>query len=183
MKHSLGDSWCCIEGGTNINRGWQEFAIAPQCRHGLSDSTAKEWISDKNGMLTNALKTINEGDVVIVSLFGNDLQHGYADGNLTSGEIFAAVQALMKVVEKIKDKGANPVLLVYADPYRGKDPTLKARIALMKTLLKGVAFIQMCEIMDTSEILTASDHFNGVDFHPTEKGHRAIAEYILKQTW
>ena len=183
MKHSLGDSWCCIEGSTNINRGWQEFAIAPQCRHGISGSTAEEWSSDKNGMLTNALKTINEDDVVIISLIGNDLRHGSSDGNLTDGEVFVAVQALMEVVEKIKDKGAKPVLLIYADPYRGKDPTSKAGIALMKTLLKGVAFIQMCEVMDTSEILTSPDHFDGADIHPTEKGHRAIAEYILQQNW
>ena len=161
----------------------QEFALSPQCRHGVSGTTAEEWYTDKNGMLSTALKSIQDGDVVIVSLLGNDLRRGVADGNLNSGEMFVAAQSLMGVVDKIKNVGAKVVLLIYSDPFRGKDSASKAGVALMRTLLKGVAFVQLCETLDTDEILTASEHFNGVDIHPTEAGHRAIAEYVKTREW
>jgi len=183
MIHSIGDSWCCREGDTGIDRGWQEFALSPQCRHGVSGTTAEEWNADKNGMLSTALKSIQDGDVVIVSLLGNDLRRGVADGNLDSGEVFVAVQSLMGVVDKIKNVGAKVVLLIYSDPFRGKDSASKAGVALMRTVLKGVAFVQLCETLDTDKILTAPEHFNGVDIHPTEAGHRAIAECVKSREW
>lgn len=180
MIHSLGDSWCCREGDTKIDRGWQEFALSPGCRHGVSGTTAEEWNADKNGMLSAALKSINAGDTVIVSLLGNDMRRAVADGNLEGGEVFSAVRSLMGVVDKIKARGAKVVLLIYADPYRGKDSATKHGVALMRTLLKGVSFVQACESFDTTDILVEPGHFDGVDIHPTEMGHRAIAEYVSR---
>ena len=182
MTHSVGDSWCCREGDTGIDRGWQEFALAPNCRHGVPGTTAEEWNADKNGMLTSALKSMTEGDTVVVSLLGNDLRRGVADGNLDSGEIFVATQSLLGVIDKLKAIGVKPVLLMYADPYRGKDSASAAGVFMMRTMLNGIAFMRMCEKLDTAEILTEPDHFDGIDIHPTEKGHRAIAERV-KALW
>ena len=180
MIHSIGDSWCCREGDTGIDRGWQEFALSPQCRHGVSGTTAEEWNTDKNCLLSTALTYINKDDNVIISLIGNDLRQAIAEGNLENGEIFMAVQSLIGVVDKVKAKDAKVTLLLYADPFNGKDSAAKSGVALMRILLKGVAFMRQCDTLDTAEILTLPNHFNGYDIHPTEKGHRAIAEYINK---
>lgn len=180
MIHSLGDSWCCYEGDTRIIRGWQEFALKPTARHGVPGTTAAEWNTDKNGLLSTALTYINKDDTVIISLIGNDLRRAVADGNLETGELFVAVQSLIGVVNKVKAKGAKVTLLLYADPFNGKDSATKTGVALMRTMLKGVAFMLQCDTLDTAKILTLLDHFDGCDIHPTEKGHRAIAEYINK---
>ncbi len=180
MIHSLGDSWCCYEVDTRLIRGWQEFALEPTARHGVPGTTAACWNTDKNGLLSTALTYINKDDNVIISLIGNDLRQAVADGNLENGEIFMAVQSLIGVVDKVKAKDAKVTLLLYADPFNGKDSAAKSGVALMRTLLKGVAFMQHCDTLDTAEILTLPNHFDGYDIHPTEKGHRAIAEYINK---
>lgn len=182
-RHSLGDSWCCREGDTGLDRGWQEYAGIPRefC-HAVPGSTAAMWINRDNVVMRDAIAAIQDDDLVIVSLVGNDIRHAAEDGNLALREIFQASLAMSAAVKMIKSTGADVVLLQYADPYRGEIPDARRCVGVMNMIVEGVAAAHGCQLLDTRKILVSPDHFPGTDFHPTAAGHRAIAEYI-NQNW
>ena len=179
--HAVGDSWTCREGDTVLDRGWQAYALPPECRHGVSGTTAEQWATNHNGMRSRALAACSEGDVVIISLVGNDIRHAADDGNISIPELYSATAALYNVVSRFRAHGCTVVMLLYADPYRGHNIEASKGVMLINTIIRGVATIHGCELLETSEILRRPAHFDGRDFHPTAAGHHAIADYILKR--
>lgn len=179
--HSVGDSWTCREGDTGLDRGWQEFALPPECRHGVSGSTAQEWATDKNVMLSGVLASCESGDLVIISLVGNDMRHAADDGKITIQEIYTATASLHSVVDRFISHGCRVAMLVYTDPFGGKQIKAALGIMLMNTIIRGVALTHGCESLNSGDILTRPEHFDGKDFHPTAAGHHAIAVYIEKR--
>lgn len=178
--HSLGDSWTCIEAGGE-NAGWQVYAgLLPEHRHGIPGSTAAQWSADEGGILTAALAAMRPGDVVVVSLVGNDIRHAAEDGHVSLGEIVSSTRALHTVIVKLLDASVCPVLLVYADPYFGRRPDASAGVMLMGTITRGVAAMHQVDLFDCQQILVKPVHFDGVDFHPSAEGHMAIANALLK---
>jgi len=177
--HAIGDSWTCREEDTGLDRGWQAMALLPEHRHGVSGTTAKRWAHDDGRVLSSALATMRSGDKVIVSLLGNDLRHAMADG-LTLSEIGRAALDLHRVVRRIKSHRCRPILLLYADPHRGRNATTTAGVALMRLILRTLARLSGCGILDTAAILRDEHFLPGPGIHPTEAGHRAIANHILK---
>ena len=140
--HAVGDSWTCREGDTGLDRGWQTYALPAECRHGVSGSTAEEWATNHKGMCNRALAACSEGDVVIISLVGNDIRHAAEDGKITVDEIIAATVSLNSVVNKFRAAKCNVVLLKYCDPYSGQNVKAALGIFLMNTLVSGVAVAQ-----------------------------------------
>lgn len=175
--HAVGDSWTCREGDTGLDRGWQTYALPAECRHGVSGSTAEEWATNHNGMRSRALAACSDGDVVIISLVGNDIRHAAEDGKITVDEIIAATVSLNSVVNKFRAAKCNVVLLKYCDPYSGHNVKAALGIFLMNTLVSGVAVANGCGTLETKGILTEKTDWCG-DFHPTESGHRKIAEKV-----
>jgi lysophospholipase L1-like esterase len=179
--HSLGDSWTCIEAGGE-NAGWQVYAgLAPAHRHGVPGSTARQWADDDGGILSDALAAMRRGDVVVVSLVGNDIRHAADDGQISFGEIVSSTRALYHVVGRLLDAHVRPVLLVYADPYVGHRPEASAGVLLMGTIIRGVAAMHHVDLFDCQQILVEPVHFDGKDFHPTAAGHRAIAAAVKQE--
>ena len=179
--HSLGDSWTCIEAG-GVKRGWEVYAgLKPAHRHGIPGSTATQWAADEGGILTAALAAMRPGDVVVVSLVGNDIRHAAEDGHVSFGELVSSTRALHTVVGRLMATHVRPVLLVYADPYFGHKPEASAGIMLMETIIRGVAAMHKVDVFDTQASLVDPLHFDGVDFHPTKCGHVAIAAALRKE--
>lgn len=178
--HSLGDSWTCIE-SDGTNRGWQVYAgLAPAHRHGVAGSTARQWADDDGGILSDALAAMRRGDVVVVSLVGNDIRHAADDGQISFGEIVSSTRALYHVVGRLLDAHVRPVPLVYADPYFGRNPAAAAGVMLMEAIIRGVAAMHQVDLVDCQQILVKPVHFDGKDFHPTAEGHMAIASALRK---
>lgn len=177
--HSLGDSWCCIETPTGVNRGWQVYAgLLPEHRHGMPGSTAAQWAADDGGILSRALATMRPGDIVFVSLVGNDFLRAIADGTLTFPEIGAARSALARVVDTLVAAKLRVILMGYGHPRTDKFGSDIAVWGLC-FLIRHVAQEAGTEYLPLADILVAEDHFAGTDIHPTEAGHRAIAAAVV----
>ena len=180
--HSLGDSWTCREGDTGLDYGWQVYSgILPDHRHGFSGTTAWQWATDEDGMLTRAMDTMQRGDKVIVSLVGNDIRHAAEDGKITAKEIYTATRSLYLVVRKIKGKGCAVELLVYCDPYRMRNLKAFIGVRIMEMLIRVVGWSCGCSYLETPEILTDDADFDGKDFHPSRHGHNKIATHIKRE--
>lgn len=177
-KVVVGDSWTCRESDTGIDRGWQSLVAQPDNQHGRSGSTARQWATDQGAILSCALSSIECGDTVIISLVGNDIRRAGDDGKITVSEIAKASLDLHAVARAFSNNGARLSFLLYTDPFNNQDDKARAGVALMNTLIRGVAFMFGASIIDTGKILTRPEHFDGVDFHPTASGHQAIADYI-----
>jgi len=179
--HAIGDSWTCREEDTGLDRGWQAFALPPDCRHGVSGSTARQWALDEEKILTSALAAMQPGDTVIVSLIGNDLRHAQADGDgFTFFKVAEAAGSLISVVQTLLQHSVHPVILLYADPHRGRNDETKRGVAMTRRLLRSLAHLNGCTTLDTATILQDKHFLPGPGIHPTEAGHRAIANHILK---
>lgn len=179
--HSLGDSWTCIEAGGE-NAGWQVYAgLLPEHRHGIPGSTAAQWAADEGGIMSQAMASMQPGDVVVVSLIGNDIRHAADDGQITFGELLAGARALYAVVDRLIQVKVLTALLIYSDPYFGHKPEASAGIMLMETIIRGVAAMHKVGVFDTQAFLVDPLHFDGVDFHPTKCGHVAIAAALRKE--
>lgn len=177
---SVGDSWTKREADTGIDRGWEALAIPDYLRFGVSGSTAQQWAADYNGMLTRALSACSRGDMVIISLVGNDIRHAARDGFVTGLEVYHATKYLSRVVTAFQEKEARVCLLLYTDPYNGHNLMARAGVGMMNIIVRGVASLYCCDLLDTEAILKPQ-HFTGFDFHPTSAGHEAIAQEIIRR--
>ena len=174
----VGDSWTCRESNTGLDRGWQSLVAQPGNQHGRSGSTARQWATDQDAILSCALSSVERGDTVIISLVGNDIRRAGDDGKITVSEIAKASLYLHAVARAFSINGARLSFLLYTDPFNNQDDKARAGVALMNTLIRGVAFMFGASIIDTGKILTRPEHFDGIDFHPTSEGHKAIALHI-----
>ena len=175
--HSLGDSWTCIEAG-GANAGWQVYAgIKPQHRHGIPGSTAAQWAVDEGGILTAAMATMQPGDIVFVSLTGNDIRHAITDGVLTPDEITDAEGFLACVIRSLREAGMRVIVMGYANPWPANDAAAAVAFGLCG-FIRRVANENGAKYFDVARHLVMPDHFDGRDFHPTASGHQALADAI-----
>ena len=172
----VGDSWSsAVVAGEGDRIGWPlMMGIADNMRQAVAGSTAAQWAADFEGRLTRAAQT--QADVVILSLLGNDAFAAIADGTVTPGEVQDGVLALRRVIEAVRK--ARTIVLLYADPFSGRD--IKSAIAcpLLNAAICG-ALPDGVETFDTRHVLLP-EHFDGRDIHPNRIGHEAIAEGLHK---
>ena len=175
--HSLGDSWTCIEAGGE-NAGWQVYAgLRPEHRHGIPGSTAAQWAADEGGIWTQAAQTMKPGDIVFVSLIGNDFRRALADGILSPAELMGASTALRTVLDRIVAGGRRAVAMGYTNPWPENTMAATAAYSLC-CLVRHIAKQAGATYFDTARHLVMPAHFDGADFHPTAAGHQALADAI-----
>jgi lysophospholipase L1-like esterase len=176
MKRVLvvGDSWSsAVVAGEGDRAGWPLIlGIPDDMRQAVSGSTAAQWSADFDGRLTKATQT--PADVVIISLLGNDAFAALADGVATPQEIIAGVKALQHVIETVRKP--RTIVLLYADPFCGSDIRKAIACSLLNVAI-GTAVPDGVEALDLRTVL-GSQHFDGVDIHPTRAGHEAIAAAV-----
>ena len=178
--HSLGDSWTCIEAG-GTNQGWQVYAgLFPEHRHGIPGSTAAQWADDEGGILTSAIHTMTAGDIVFVSLSGNDFRHAISDGKLTPQEVEAACDNLAVVIVRLRTAGVHVIVMGYANPYHGNDVAAAWGNSLC-AMIRRIANDSNAKYFDVARHLVMPDHFDGKDSHPTAAGHKAIAAAVEQE--
>ena len=178
--HSLGDSWTCIEAG-GTNQGWQVYAgLFPEHRHGIPGSTAAQWATDEGGILTSAIHTMTPGDIVFVSLSGNDFRHAISDGKLTQQEVEAACDNLAVVIVRLRTAGAHVIVMGYANPWPENTMAAAAANSLC-AMIRRIANDSNAKYFDVARHLVMPDHFDGKDFHPTAAGHKAIAAAVEQE--
>lgn len=175
--HSLGDSWTCIEAG-GVKRGWEVYAgLEPAHRHGIPGSTARQWAETGSKILAAALATMEHGDIVFVSLSGNDFRHAIADGVLTPDEITDAEGFLACVIRSLREAGMRVIVMGYANPWPANDAAAAVAFGLCG-FIRRVANENGAKYFDVARHLVMPDHFDGRDFHPTASGHQALADAI-----
>jgi len=168
MVLAIGDSW--------IDCAWPVImGILKPRRQGVSGSTAAQWASDYNGMLSRAVDT--KADTVIISLLGNDARDAVSDGVVTLKERVDGVTNLNKVVKAVKRK--HTIVLLYADPFCGRDPRAAKGIVLLNKAIRLACNGSDVDFADTGDCLTPA-HFDGVDIHPNKDGQVAIAKMMTK---
>ena len=178
--HSLGDSWTCIEAGGE-NAGWQVYAgLLPEHRHGIPGSTAAQWAADEGGIMSQAMASMQPGDIGFVSLSGIDFRHAIADGVLTPDEITDADGFLACVIRSLRKAGMRVIVMGYANPWPCNDAAAAVANGLCG-FIRRVANESEAKYFDVARYLIMPNHFDGVDFHPTESGHRAIAAAIQQE--
>lgn len=178
--HSLGDSWTCIEAGGE-NAGWQVYAgLLPEHRHGIPGSTARQWAETGSKILAAALATMEHGDIVFVSLSGNDFRHAIADGVLTPLEVDDACGFLACAIRSLREAGMRVIVMGYANPWPDNDMAPAVANSLCE-MIRRVANENDAKYFDVARHLVMPDHFDGRDFHPTEAGHRAIAAAVIQE--
>ena len=175
--HSLGDSWTCIEAGGE-NAGWQVYAgLLPEHRHGIPGSTAAQWAHNEGGIMSQAMASMQPGDVVFVSLVGNDFRHALADGILSHDEYVTAKTSLSTVLKWLRDAGLHVIATGYTNPWPENTMAAAAAYSLC-TMIRHTATDAGVKYFDTARHLVMPDHFDGRDFHPTAAGHQALADAI-----
>lgn len=175
--HSLGDSWTCIEAG-GVKRGWEVYAgLEPAHRHGIPGSTAAQWAETGSKILAAALATMEPGDIVFVSLSGNDFRHAITDGVLTPDEITDADGFLACVIRSLREAGMRVIVMGYANPWPANDAAASVAFRLCG-FIRRVANENGAKYFDTARHLVMPAHFDGADFHPTAAGHQALADAI-----
>ena len=142
-----------------------------------SGSTAIEWASDKDGMLTRAL--YHPAPVVVMSLGGNDAFAALKDGVVTLSEIVLPLSSLYYVM-RILGPRRRIIVMLYPDPYCGARPQSASYHRLLIGALRAlVAAVPYAEPFAISPIL-GPQHFDGSDIHPLPSGYRAIASAMRK---
>ena len=169
----IGDSYSsAIEADTGLDRGWPEIlGIDPDCRQAVAGTTAVQWARDNFGRLTRAIRT--PADVVILSLLGNDALQNIVTRPVSIQEIWTALGAMRQVVNSIRVDRKRVIVLLYADPFRGKRPEFAMGLGLLNGSIK-LSCPYKTEFFDASFVL-GDEHFNGTDIHPTRAGHEVIA--------
>jgi len=174
----VGDSWgSAVVAETQRDEGWPEMMELPvgmiQARDG---STACEWASDKDGMLSKALAT--PCDRVIVSLGGNEMFRAYDDRNITPEEIGSASASLRKVVSDFQNKVGrdNVYVVLYANPYPARIDATAAALALRA----GIVFACPAgtKFLDMQNVLNSPECWSNGDFHPSFEGNVREANYV-----
>ena len=179
----IGDSWAsAIESDSGQDRkGWPEILGIPQeMRQAVAGTTAYDWATDHNGMLSKARNT--PADAIVISLMGNDALLAIADGNVDVSEIGRAATSMEDVLTFLRRP--TTVVILYADPFLGsrQDATLGVQIinvsirVSVKYSLRSIPVL----FLDASQILTDPSHFNGTEIHPTRLGHQAIAQELTR---
>lgn len=175
MKRILvvGDSWSsAIESDTKANAGWPSIMNIPvEYRQAVAGTTAAQWDSDVNGMMTKALNTPT--DVTIMSLLGNDAFALVASGNFSLPGIAGPLKSLYNVALKLSQK-SKLIVLLYTDPFDDKRFDTKIGITLLNIAIQNAVPTYNTGFFRTSDFLTKDDFSNG-DIHPNHAGHVKIA--------
>lgn len=179
----VGDSWSsAIESDSGQDlKGWPDILGIPQeMRQAVAGTTAYDWATDHNGMLSKARNT--PSNTVVASLLGNDPIKSMASGRLDVSSIGMATSYMEEVLKTLRRP--TTVVFLYADPFLGNNPTTGFGVAILnvsiqvavKYCLRGTPVL----FLDASKILTDPSHFNGTDIHPTKLGHQAIAQELTR---
>lgn len=176
----IGDSYSAArEGDTGRDLGWPDVLGLPTTmRQALSGSTAAQWAADFEGRLTKARQT--GSDLVVMSLLGNDAFAALADGQVTPTEVVAGLHNLRQVVTEVSMLSRPVVVLLYPDPFSGKNPQSATGVPMLNAAIRmAVCGIPTVSFLDLGTVLRP-EHFNGTDIHPTRAGHEVIAAAIAK---
>lgn len=176
----VGDSYSAArEGDTGLDRGWPvDLGVTDGFRQGVSGSTAGQWASDLNGMLTKGKAT--QSDVLILSLLGNDAfaieSQGFSNISLSMAEASRAVGEFKSVLKSLQRP--ETFILLYPDPFNGAHEDFNAALPVLRGAIReAVSQFQGITLVDLSAILEPSD-FNGSDIHPIQSGHAKIAAHF-----
>lgn len=169
----VGDSWAsAVEADTGKDAGWpQILGIEDEYRRGVAGSTAREWATNQDGILSDA--EVMESDTVIISLLGNDAREIWSDGKVTHDEVFMALGAMRMVAERLRRE--RTIVMLYADPFQGKDPEYAYGLQMLNAGLRMATW--PATFLDLGKVLKP-EHFDGKDIHPTRKGHEVIASAV-----
>lgn len=172
----VGDSWASArEADTGLDRGWPFYMSLPsEACQGISGSKAVDWASDRGGCLSRAISFSTHVDTVILSLFGNDARHFADDGQITVFEVVEAIKSMRQVVCAFSHV-RHLVLLAYTDPYFGRDPKSAIGVRVINSAVRLSALACRNASVFNTAINRLPEHFDGVDFHLTSSGHKALA--------
>lgn len=177
----VGDSHakCRLPDGRDADTIADALGVPMRFRHARSGSTARQWLDPANPWLQNALQVMPDCEAVFISLGGNDLFRDYVDGKVTREEAKAIALDVKAVVGMF---GARRVfLLVYGDPYKGKDTTALAGVLCINIAYRiFTADMPFVTLVPESAVLTEDD-WCGTDIHPNGTGYAKIAEFIKKE--
>jgi hypothetical protein len=175
----VGDSWArAREGDTKEDKGWPYYmGIREEFRQGVNGSTAEQWASNKDGMLSKAAGT--QADIVILSLLGNDARAALADGKVSPEEFSAGLRNLREVVDTLSRTRDEVIVILYADPFSGQDKRSKIALPLINGAIRMACSGLPVTFADTSKWLNKR-HFVGRDIHPTKAGHKIIAKKMME---
>lgn len=157
----------------------RELEVPDVYRLARSGSTARQWLDPSNGWLAMAEALAAECDAVFLSIGGNDLFRDYADGHLSREE----AERIMGEVKAVADRfgGKRLFLLVYGDPYNGRDNmTLAGVICITIAFRILAATLPNVTLVLEQKLLDASD-WCGSDIHPNASGYVKIADFIRKE--
>lgn len=178
MKRILvvGDSWGAGHVAEDqTDNGWPVMlGIAEELRQAVDGTTAVQWASDFNGMLTRAVMTTC--DCCVVSLLGNDAMYAYGDKTITPQEVADATAALRKVLMTLMGVHSRVLVMTYANPYP-QDWRAGLVVGAINAAIRACA--AGAEIIATSDVLNGPECFACGDFHPSYEGHRRLAKQIL----
>ena len=178
MKRILvvGDSWGAGHVAEDqTDNGWPVMlGVPPELRQAIDGTTAAQWASDTNGMLSRALNT--ECDCVVVSLGGNDVM--YAGGKVDFAKVREIVRNLNFVLKRFTEKGKRVLVFGYGNPYPD-DPVKSGVVNAINLGIRWAAF-GVADVVSLASVLTEPSDFANSDFHPSYAGHHKIAEKIAE---
>lgn len=159
----------------------EALGVPAERRFAKSGSTADDWNKDAGYLLTKVCS--NPAPVAVGSLLGNDLFAALKDGNVTGDEAVKGMLDLFSVLAQIAKAKYRTVVMVYPDPFFGKNKDAAFLMPHLSTAIKGV-----CEavnalwagviVLDLADVLKP-EHFDGEDIHPNADGYRAMADAVL----
>ena len=176
----IGDSWIeCDE-----DYKWPVLlGVPPSLRQGVGGTTAHQWASDHNGMLTRAINT--PADDVFVSVGGNDLRNALADfiKSRDKAKFGLAVKAMQADTASVIARFAkrDRVFVIQYDASIRVQPVYALlsqwgnRMVEQAAVSVAGARIIMARF-DT--VLAGPADFQSDGFHPSKRGHQKIAAYM-----
>lgn len=173
----VGDSWAsAFVGDTKVpDGGWPLLMGVPKThRQAVAGTTAQQWSQNHNHMLNNAMLT--KGQILILSLMGNDMFAALKDGTVTLAEMFIALTSMRKVVSTLLRR--RTFVFLYSDPYWGEKEGAAEIVAQLNGAIQAACLGLGVEFFDTAAVLR-KEHFDGVDIHPNTAGQKAIADGLM----
>jgi lysophospholipase L1-like esterase len=117
-------------------------------------------------------------DYVVVELGGNDAV-GFFEKRPVPVETYQG--AMLKLASRLKRDGAKRVIILTPMPNPGANHSARGRLLGYRLSLLGIPWPRGVEVIDIYRQLDPLDDFVGGNCHPTEQGHRKIAEAVARR--
>jgi lysophospholipase L1-like esterase len=117
-------------------------------------------------------------EVVVVELGWNDAV-SFWERKATPIELFRS--SMLELVWRLKDDGAERVIVLTPLPNPGANASAKGRLLSYRLALLGSFWPLGVSVLDVYRLLDIKEDFTEFNPHPNSKGHRKIAEAVAKR--